>query len=110
MRVLGEADVVDCFVVGDQLSGDLLLLNVPDGAGSVDGRGADDLLVHLVPVEGSQRSAELVVLRLGLIVQKQVMKMRLRFYKFACTYIDQFAFLENCPSVSIDLIQAQVLC
>ena len=50
----GEVDVVDFFVVGDQLREDGCLFDVPDGAGGVDGAGADQVVQLGVPVEGSQ--------------------------------------------------------
>ena len=39
--LLGEVDVVNLLIVGDELGKDGLLLDVPDGAGGVDGTGAD---------------------------------------------------------------------
>eukprot|EP00964_Phaeocystis_antarctica_P106193 scaffold71118_cov27-Phaeocystis_antarctica.AAC.1 len=57
-----EGQVVDLLVVGDELRLGLHLGDVPDGAGRVDGRGADDVGVSLVPVEGSERRAKLGVL------------------------------------------------
>lgn len=55
-------DVVDLLVVGDELGVDGLTLDVPDGAGGVDGGGADAFGLRLVPIEGGERPAELRVL------------------------------------------------
>lgn len=55
-------DVVDFLIVGDELSVDGTLLDIPDGTGSVDGAGADEVILLRVPIEGCQRGAKLVVL------------------------------------------------
>mmetsp|Transcript_9537 Transcript_9537/g.22586 ORF Transcript_9537/g.22586 Transcript_9537/m.22586 type:complete len:203 (-) Transcript_9537:360-968(-) len=57
-----ERDVVHLLVVRDQLRLCLPGLDVPDGAGGIDGGGADDGGVRLVPVERRQRRTELTVL------------------------------------------------
>ncbi|KAI6707144.1 hypothetical protein NL676_010106 [Syzygium grande] len=49
-------------IMGDELGVDSLVLNVLDGAGSVDAGGADALGLGLVPVEGDERPAELSIL------------------------------------------------
>jgi hypothetical protein len=49
--------------VRDQLGEDLSFVHVPDCARRVDARGADQLLVVHVPVEGGQRGRELGLLR-----------------------------------------------
>ncbi|KAH7670076.1 hypothetical protein IHE45_10G001400 [Dioscorea alata] len=55
-------DVVDLLVVGNELGVYSLAFDVPDGAGGVDGGGADATGLRLVPVEGGEWSAELRVL------------------------------------------------
>ena len=54
-------DVIDLLVVGDELGVDGLALDVPDGAGGVDGGGADAARVGVVPVEGGERAAVVAV-------------------------------------------------
>jgi hypothetical protein len=39
--LVSEMNVVDFFVVGDQLGEDRFLFNVPNGAGSIDRTGTD---------------------------------------------------------------------
>eukprot|EP00976_Prorocentrum_cordatum_P027432 556391-Prorocentrum_minimum.AAC.1 len=56
-------------VVRDELCVHHLLLDVPDGAGGVDGGGADAVRVRLVPVKRGQRRTELAVL---LVVQHRL--------------------------------------
>ncbi|MBL4784554.1 MAG: hypothetical protein JKY49_03915 [Cohaesibacteraceae bacterium] len=48
--------------MGDELGEDGGLLDVPDGAGGVDGTGADEVVELGVPVEGSQGGREVVIL------------------------------------------------
>eukprot|EP00262_Sarcandra_glabra_P012131 TRINITY_DN3062_c0_g1_i3.p2 TRINITY_DN3062_c0_g1~~TRINITY_DN3062_c0_g1_i3.p2 ORF type:complete len:262 (+),score=31.24 TRINITY_DN3062_c0_g1_i3:280-1065(+) len=55
-------DVVDFFVVCDELRIDGFPLDVPNGAGGVDAGCADALGLGLVPVEGGEGSAVLAVL------------------------------------------------
>ena len=55
-------DIVDFLVVRDELGEDCGLFDVPDGAGGVDGTGADEVGQLGVPVEGSQRRREVIVL------------------------------------------------
>ena len=66
ISLLGEVDVVDLLVVGDELGEDGLLLDVPDGAGGIDGAGADEVGELGVPVEGGQGCREVVVLAYGI--------------------------------------------
>ena len=51
--------------MGDELSFDALTLDVPDGAGGVNGGSADHGGVMEVPVEGSERSRILLLLAIG---------------------------------------------
>ena len=48
--------------MGNKLGINRSLFNIPDGAGGIDGAGADKVDFLRVPVEGSQRGAKLVVL------------------------------------------------
>ena len=60
--VFGEMDVIDFFVVGDQLGIDRPFLNVPDGASSVDGACPNEVYFFGVPIERGQRCTEFVIL------------------------------------------------
>lgn len=53
---LGEVDVVNFLVMSNELREDSSFFDVPDGAGSVDGRRADEVGQLGVPVERSQGS------------------------------------------------------
>lgn len=72
-----EGDIVHLLVVGDELSLDvprdaprrladpsdhLTRLQTPDGAGSVDAGGADEVRLHFVPVETGERCTKVRVL------------------------------------------------
>jgi hypothetical protein len=50
-----EVDVVDFFVVSDELREDSCLFDVPDGAGGVDRAGTDQVVELGIPVKGSER-------------------------------------------------------
>jgi hypothetical protein len=56
---LAPGDVVHGLVVCDELRLDDAAIDVPDGAGGVDGRGPDAAGFELVPVEGGEGRAEL---------------------------------------------------
>lgn len=66
-----ESDVVDFFVVRNELCLDLSRyadpphslssLKGPDGTGGVDGRGAQEVGVHFVPVKGGEGGAKVGV-------------------------------------------------
>lgn len=58
--VFGEVNVVDLFVVCNQLGVHCPFLDVPDGARGVYGAGPDQVDFLRVPIEGSQGGAELV--------------------------------------------------
>lgn len=47
--------VIDFLIVGDELGEDCCFFDVPDGAGGVDGAGANEVVELGVPVEGGQR-------------------------------------------------------
>ena len=59
---LGEVDVVDLFIMSDELGEDCCLFDIPDSAGGVDGASSDEVVELGVPVEGSQGSWEVIVL------------------------------------------------
>ncbi|GKV46841.1 hypothetical protein SLEP1_g53802 [Rubroshorea leprosula] len=54
-------NIVILFVMGNELGVDSLTFNVPDGAGGVNGGGADPLGLSFIPVEGGKRTAKLTV-------------------------------------------------
>lgn len=58
---LRKMDVVDLLIMSDELCEDGFLFDVPDGAGGVDGAGADEVVELGVPVEGSEGSREVVI-------------------------------------------------
>ena len=47
----GEVDIVDLFIMGDELCENCLLLYVPDSASSVNGTGANQIGHLWVPVK-----------------------------------------------------------
>ena len=49
--ISGEMNVIDFLVMGDELREDCAFLNVPDGAGSIDGGIANQVFEFGVPVE-----------------------------------------------------------
>jgi len=49
-------DVVDLFIMSDELGEDCCLFDIPDSAGGVDGASSDEVVELGVPVEGSQGS------------------------------------------------------
>ena len=60
--VFAEMDIINFLIMGNKLGINRSLFNIPDGAGGIDGAGADKVDFLRVPVEGSQRGAKLVVL------------------------------------------------
>jgi hypothetical protein len=62
VALFGKVDVVDLLVMSDELGKNAGFLDVPDGAGGVDGTGADEVAEFGVPVEGGEGGGEVVVL------------------------------------------------
>lgn len=60
----GEMYVVYFFVMSDKLGEDSGFFDIPDGAGGIDGAGADEVVKFWVPVEGSEGCWEVIVLNM----------------------------------------------
>ncbi len=51
--------------MSDELGKDSWFFDVPDGAGGVDGGSADEVVELGIPIEGSERSWEVVILHVN---------------------------------------------
>jgi hypothetical protein len=55
-------DIINFLVMCDELCENSGFLDVPDGAGGINGRGADEVGHLGVPVEGGEGSRKVVIL------------------------------------------------
>ena len=58
---VSEMNVINFFIMGNKLGKNRLFFDVPNGAGGVNGAGADEVGHFGIPVERSERGTELVV-------------------------------------------------
>ena len=54
VSLLGEVYVINFFIVSDKLCEDGTFLDIPDGAGGIDGAGTYEVVHLWVPVEGGE--------------------------------------------------------
>lgn len=61
----GKVNIIYLFVMSDELRENSRFFNIPNGAGGVNRRRANQVVQLRVPIERSKRSREVVVLLLG---------------------------------------------
>ncbi len=99
--VLGKADVVDCLIMGYQLSLDNFLLNVPDCASCVNAWSTNHFDVLRVPIEASKRCTVFRVFRLEFMKIKQLTLNRLLLRATDLDSLPTSHILRYSPEVAI---------
>ena len=92
-------DVINLFVMGDELSVDASPFDVPDRAGCIDGAGANEVGHDRIPIKGGERGTELIFLNGEIIT---FLRLRRRLTSLFSTILQIFKFSPEVANKSVE--------